>query len=203
MIYLFGGGGHSGVIYDLITSLNLEIGGVFDDNEQYRCFPKGILKTLDDIDIAEDCLIISIGNNNTRATLASRFNNYKFSTLFHPSAVISTVTTIGDGTVVLAGAVINAHTVIGRHCILNNRSCVSHDCIVGDFVHIAPAATLCGDVQIGHGTFIGAGAVVIPGVRIGNNCTIGAGTIVRKSIPDNTTAVGNPARILKRHLSGK
>jgi maltose O-acetyltransferase len=34
------------------------------------------------------------------------------------------------------------------------------------------------------------------GMTIGSNCVIGAGALVKKSIPDNSIAVGVPARIV-------
>ena len=37
----------------------------------------------------------------------------------------------------------------------------------------------------------------MPGVRIGNNCIIGTGAIVTRDIPDNSVAVGVPARVIK------
>jgi serine acetyltransferase len=37
----------------------------------------------------------------------------------------------------------------------------------------------------------------MPGVSIGNNCIIGCGAIVTKSIPDNSVAVGVPARVIE------
>lgn len=50
---------------------------------------------------------------------------------------------------------------------------------------------------IGNNVFVGAGAIVLPGVTIGNNVVIGAGSIVAKDIPDNSVAMGNPARVVK------
>lgn len=49
-------------------------------------------------------------------------------------------------------------------------------------------------VSIGADCWIGAGAIVM--ADIGNNTTVGAGSIVTKPIPANSTAVGNPARLL-------
>lgn len=40
-------------------------------------------------------------------------------------------------------------------------------------------------------------SVIMPGVEIGNNCIIGCGAIVTRSIPDNTVAVGVPARVIE------
>ena len=38
-----------------------------------------------------------------------------------------------------------------------------------------------------------------PGVTIGDKCIIGAGSVVTKDIPENSTAVGNPARVIKQN----
>lgn len=34
-------------------------------------------------------------------------------------------------------------------------------------------------------------------VPIGNRCIIGAGSVVTKDIPDDSIAVGNPAKVIK------
>lgn len=39
--------------------------------------------------------------------------------------------------------------------------------------------------------------MVMPGVTIGSNVVIGAGAVVTKDIPDNSVAVGVPARVIK------
>ena len=39
--------------------------------------------------------------------------------------------------------------------------------------------------------------IILPGVTIGNNVVIGAGAVVSKNIPDNSVAVGIPAKVIK------
>lgn len=56
--------------------------------------------------------------------------------------------------------------------------------------------TRIGTVDIGNNVFIGASSTVLPGVVIGDNVVIGAGSVVSKSIPSNSVAVGNPARVV-------
>lgn len=51
---------------------------------------------------------------------------------------------------------------------------------------------------IGDNVTLGANVVVIGNVHIGNNVMIGAGSVVVKDIPDNSIAVGNPARVIKQ-----
>lgn len=77
---------------------------------------------------------------------------------------------------------------------------------IGDDVTIYQGVTLGGtgkDVgkrhpTVGDGVMIGAGAKVLGPFRIGNNTNIAAGSVVLHAIPDNSTAVGTPARVIKR-----
>ena len=39
--------------------------------------------------------------------------------------------------------------------------------------------------------------IVCPGVRIGDRVIIGAGAVVTRDIPDDSVAVGNPARVIR------
>lgn len=56
--------------------------------------------------------------------------------------------------------------------------------------------TKIGRVTVGNNVFVGANTTILPGVHIGNNVVIGAGSVVTLSIPDNTVALGNPAKVI-------
>lgn len=94
-------------------------------------------------------------------------------------------------------------------CIIDHSHCWL--ITIGDNVTFAPRVhilahdastrmhldyTKIGRVDIGNNVFIGAGSIVLPNVRIGNNVIVGAGSIITKDIPDNSLAVGNPARVV-------
>jgi len=53
-------------------------------------------------------------------------------------------------------------------------------------------------VSIGDDCWIGGNSVICPGVTIGNGCVIGAGSVVTKDIPENSLAVGNPAKVIRK-----
>jgi maltose O-acetyltransferase len=53
-------------------------------------------------------------------------------------------------------------------------------------------------ITIGDDCWIGGGTVICPGVTIGSGCVIGAGSVVTRDIPDNSLAVGNPARVIRQ-----
>ena len=77
---------------------------------------------------------------------------------------------------------------------------------IGDDVTIYQGVTLGGtgkDVgkrhpTVGNGVMIGAGAKVLGPFKIGSNTNIAAGSVVLHEIPENSTAVGTPARVIKR-----
>jgi serine O-acetyltransferase len=52
---------------------------------------------------------------------------------------------------------------------------------------------------IGNNVVIGAGAKVLGNIVIGENCRVGAGSVVLRSVPENSTVVGVPARIVYRN----
>lgn len=56
---------------------------------------------------------------------------------------------------------------------------------------------LFGKIRVGNNVHIGTNVLIMPGVTIGNNCIIGCGAIVTKNIPDNSIAVGIPARVIE------
>jgi acetyltransferase-like isoleucine patch superfamily enzyme len=56
-------------------------------------------------------------------------------------------------------------------------------------------------IRIGDEVWIAAGVQILDGVSIGNHSTIGAGSVVTRSIPENVTVVGVPARPLQEVCS--
>ena len=194
---IYGASGHGLVIKDI-----LERGGYsnirFVDDAEKPNWIGGLVLPPHEIDeLSKLPCILAIGKNDIRKKLAISLNGI-FVSVVHPQAILAIdPKTIGEGTVVMAGVVVNPASHIGRHVILNTCSSVDHECVIGDYVHISPNATLCGNVAVGEGAHIGAGATVIQGIRIGQWATVGAGAMVIRDVPDYAVVVGNPARILR------
>lgn len=70
---------------------------------------------------------------------------------------------------------------------------------IGENVTIGHSAVIHG-CTIGDNSLIGMGAILMNGSIIGQNCIIGAGALVLEEteIPDNSVAVGNPAKVVRR-----
>ncbi|MEK4039040.1 DapH/DapD/GlmU-related protein [Paenibacillus sp. FSL L8-0493] len=54
-------------------------------------------------------------------------------------------------------------------------------------------------VVIGNNVWLGENVSILPGVIIGDGCIIGANAVVTKSIPANSIAAGNPAKVIKKY----
>lgn len=57
-------------------------------------------------------------------------------------------------------------------------------------------------IKIGNNVWFGGNVTVIGGVTIGNNSVIGAGSIVVNDIPEDSLAVGNPCKVIKKINNG-
>ncbi len=200
-VIVLGGGGHAKVVISSLIALGVKILAIVDDKEEkwgQNIFKVPIVGSQDVDDIKGKKAIIAIGDNHTRKRLSGGTSVAGWEKVVHPHAYVHPSASIGEGTVVFAGAVIQPDAVIGKHCIINTNAIIDHDCIIGDFVHIGPGALLAGDVQVQEGTFLGIGTVVIAGVNIGKWSVVGAGGVVTEDIPDNVTAVGVPAKVIKK-----
>lgn len=60
-----------------------------------------------------------------------------------------------------------------------------------------PDLELTAPINIGSNVYIGLNVTILPGVTIGNRVIIGTGAVVTKNIPDNSVAVGVPARVIE------
>lgn len=195
-VILQGGGDHARVVLDCLQEEGKSVVAIFDPKYSGELFGVPQLGKYDPGFRPEAKLVVAIGDNKIRKKVAED-SNHPFTKAIHPSAVISSHSFVGEGSMILHRAVVQAKAAIQNHVIVNTGAQVDHDCQVADYVHLAPGVILCGTVSVGEGTFIGAGAVVIPGIKIGKWSIIGAGSTVIRDVPDYSLVVGNPARVIK------
>ncbi len=203
-VLVFGSGGHSKVIIDILNSSSIyKVSGVVTKEPAHlsngRFFDVPVLGQEESLpQFGVKLGIVAVGNNILREKIVSKILDlepeFEFINAIHPTAVISSKVTLGKGICAMAGSIVNADTIIEDHVILNTRSSVDHDCKLDSFSSIAPGATLGGGVIVGAKTAIGLGASVIESIKIGSNVLVGAGAVVVKEVPDNLKVLGIPAK---------
>lgn len=78
---------------------------------------------------------------------------------------------------------------------------IGENCSIGQGVTIGTLGLgKTGAPKIGNNVFIGVGAKVLGNIIIGDNVRIGANAVVIEDVPENATAVGVPAKIVKINL---
>lgn len=128
---------------------------------------------------------------------------FRFATLVHPTARVSSRSHLGEGTVISVAAVVAAYTRLGDHVLVNRGVLIGHHAQIDDYVTIQPGANVAGAGHIGRASYIGMGAVVIDRIRIGSQSVVGAGSVVVRDVPDNVQVMGVPARVVKENIAGK
>ena len=106
----------------------------------------------------------------------------------------------------LTGIEIHPGAKIGRRFFIDHGMgvVIGETAEIGDDVLIYQGVTLGGTGHekgkrhptLGNNVVIGTGAKVLGSIRVGNNSKIGAGSVVVKPVPDNSTVVGIPGRIV-------
>ena len=109
---------------------------------------------------------------------------------------------------IITGIEIHPAAKIGRRFFIDHGEgvVIGATTIIGDDVLIYQQVTLGGTGKeqgkrhptLGNGVIVGAGAKVLGNINIGNNVRIGAGSVVMEDVPEYSTVVGVPGRIVQR-----
>jgi sugar O-acyltransferase (sialic acid O-acetyltransferase NeuD family) len=210
-IIIVGSGAHARVVFDILRAAGRSASvGAFVDVEGKGEAPESIegVRVMHGLEAMHEYVrshevtaILGHGNNSRRKSVLPHLEGLgvKLGTAIHPSAVISPGVEIGGATTISAGVVIITGAKIGKGVIVNTCASIDHDCVIEDFVQIAPGAHLAGKVKVETEAFVGIGAVVIQNLTIGRASVIGAGAAVVRDVPPESLVIGVPARV-RKHL---
>lgn len=119
----------------------------------------------------------------TIARWISTWNRFLTGIEIHPGAQIGRCLFIDHG----MGVVIGETAIIGDNCTLYHSVTLGGTSLEKGKRH----------PTLGNNVVVGAGAKVLGPITLGNNSSVGANSVVIKSVPENVTAVGIPARFSK------
>lgn len=206
-IGIFGASGFSREVADICLEIGYEQITYLDyqpTENTYFGFPLVDEKEAERLAAEGYHFAIGVGDNALRKKIYSKFSGLNFVNLIHPSASFGykqqAALAEQKGNIVTAGVRMTNNIKCGDFGIYNLNCTIGHDCVIEDYVNIAPGATVSGNVHLSEGVYIGTGASIIQGksieekLVIGSNSTVGAGSVVTKNVPENVIVKGVPAK---------
>lgn len=133
---------------------------------------------------------------------------YRIAHRLHKNEHYFAARAISQAAKVVTGIEIHPAAKIGKGLVIDHGSgvVIGETAEIGDNCTIYQGVTLGGtgkDVgkrhpTLGNNVLVGAGAKVLGPLYIGDNSKVAANAVVLKEIPENCTAVGMPAKVVKR-----
>lgn len=213
-IIILGTGGNCIDILDTINEINSGLNvpkyrciGFLDDKESLHnkvFYGVKVLGSLENAKKYQDAYFIngigSAKNYWKKQSIIDQTNIpvERFLTVIHPTASVSKMAILGEGSVIFQQATIASNARIGNHVMILPNSIISHDVSIGDYSCITAGVSISGRVRIGKSCYLGTNCSIIGDVVIGDYALIGMGSVVLKDVPKKCVVVGNPARLLKK-----
>lgn len=214
-VVILGAGGHAREVADVLVACNecdrrYRILGFVDEKVETHGGSLNGIPVLGDFTWLREAqktslrVVAGIGSPVSRRNVVKRARSLglEFCNAIHPTVVLTSFLTIGDGVMVSAGSILTNQIAIGNHVSINLDCTISHDCVIEDFCNLSPGVHIAGNVRLAEGCDLGVGAVVAQGITIGRWSIVGAGAVVVDDIPPNVTVVGVPARVIKTRGEG-
>ena len=200
-LLVLGFGGNAIDAIDTIEN-NYEIIGFIDDDPERQkltfegipVYPRQVLEKYKDAKVIT--LIGSAANFRNREKIINDFKipESRFATIIHPTAVVSRLAKIGRDVIVFAGTIITANAIVGNHIFILPNSVIHHDVSVDDYTMIGANVTIAGHVKVGKCCYLGSASSIMNGINIGDCSMIGMAANVVRSVPPDSTMIGNPAK---------
>ena len=200
-LLIIGGGGHAAALAEILIRQKKDIVGVVAPQlTAGHILFQGMEHFINDDDILKfrikDILLVNgIGSMPYKSLREDVYNHFKelgyeFASVIADSALVSDYSTLECGVQVMNNCVVSIGSKVGENTIINTSTSIDHDCIIGAHCHLAPGATLSGQVVIGNNVHVATGVNVINNITIGHNTIVGVGANITKSIASNSIVYG-------------
>jgi sugar O-acyltransferase (sialic acid O-acetyltransferase NeuD family) len=205
-IVVLGSGRFAAEVADLVAQCGGRVEGFVEGLDRGRCEETLLGLPVTWVDDAaalavEHEAVCAVGTTRRNAFVAqAEAIGFRFTTVVHPSAVVSQSATLGAGCIIGPATVVGAASRLGEHVILNRGALVGHNTTIGDFATISPGANVAGSATVGEQAFIGMGALVLDQLEVGAGAIVGAGAVVTRDVHAAAQVQGVPARIVKENV---
>lgn len=170
-VYIIGAGTLAKFVIDILESVAIEIGGLYDDSypvlKNVLCYP--VLGKIRDVLPDHKKLVIAIGEPKERKRLIGMFDvrGCSFPSIFHKTSFVSRHAKVKQGSIIGPACNILAESKVGKGVCMLASVNVNQNTEVGDYS------------LLGAGVNIGNNAVLNEGCHLGMSCVIPPNSVVK------------------------
>lgn len=177
ILLILGAGGHGKSIAESAISSGAWDRVVFADDQWPNvkmAFGYSVVCNIDNIESQfgkVEAGIAAVGDNKLRELWQEKIkiSGIKLAIVIDPRAYVSKTANIGEGSVIMPLSSIGSYARVGCGCIVNSNSCIDHDTVLEDFVHLGVGVNLAGGVFIRKGVMLQAGCCIGPRIEVLGN----------------------------------
>jgi len=130
--------------------------------------------------------VIAIQDGTIRRRIVSEHPEFtRWETIIHPSAVVSSSSTVGMGSILFPQVSVSVDSRLGCFGVYYIRATVCNDCCVGNYTSLMCGASVLEHAEIGEECFLSAGSCVYPHVRLDNRIQIAVKEAVMEDRKDS------------------
>lgn len=153
---------------------------------------------------AKNTLEIILTYSGLHAVLAYRFSHLLYQKGYFTSArIVSQISRFFTGIEIHPGAKIGKGLFIdhGMGVVIGETTEIGDNCLIYQGVTLGGTGKDKGKRHptLGNNVLVGAGARVLGPFKVGDNAKIASNAVVLEEVPENATAVGVPARIVRQN----
>lgn len=150
-------------------------------------------------EVKTKCVALGFGSPIGKFNFVKKYKQFQYPNLIHPKVEITLGVKIDPSGIIIAhGTSLMPCSHIKNFVTINVHCVVGHDTIIDEYATLSPGSLIMGNSYLGKCSYFGVGASTREKTKIGNNCVIGANAAVVSDIPDNSMAVGVPAKVIKK-----
>lgn len=200
MIYLYGAGSRSILIYDLLKRKYKRTNILFTDDKKKAVNKNFIEKNLflKKFNARKDKLIICISNPTSHKKrykeLKKKLNFKDLNPIVDKNVIIKNNVKLDKNTIILSGTNLGPNVKIEKNVFIGVNCIINHDSKIEKFTTVGHGSNIAGNTKIEENCFIGISSTIKNNLVIRKNVFIGSSSNVIKNCEPNSVYFGNPAK---------
>lgn len=127
--------------------------------------------------------------------------DYTFANYIHPTAILSSNISLGEGNNLLEGVIIEESVCIGDANLFFGGSLIAHETIIGNYNTFSVKSVVAGVTTVKNNCFVGAAATLRDHITLNDYVLIGASAYAAKDVKEYGVVIPSKSVILSDRKS--